>query len=210
MSKPTFRPRRRPDKSTSCFHNKNAKIYGKANAQRGWLCDNNCQSFNSNSKKQVFFEKNPSTEPWCVNSAQADVELVETMSSTSDEPSVVQGNNLFWRCKEVDKTEINTNKESNETEANNEGHGAGQEKQESHMKENSVRFWMKVLTLQKEFTWFEYKYGEGAYCFICKRAGLQSGRVRWIFKPHNLLKNDKAVSSCITETLVDVNKTLTS
>ena len=55
---------------------------------------------------------------------------------------------------------------------------------------------MKVLTLQKEFTWFEYKYGEGAYCFICKRAGLQSGRVRWISKPHNLLKNDKAVSSC--------------
>ena len=55
---------------------------------------------------------------------------------------------------------------------------------------------MKVLTLQKEFTWFEYKYGEGAYCFICRRAGLQSGRVRWISKPHNLLKNDKTVSSC--------------
>ena len=64
------------------------------------------------------------------------------------------------------------------------------------MKENSDGFRMKVLTLQKEFTWFEYRYGEGAYCSICKRARLQLERVRWISKPHNLLKNDKAVSSC--------------
>ena len=118
------------------------------------------------------------------------------MSSTSDEPSVVQGNNLLQGYKDVDKTEINTNKESNEREANNEEHGTGQEKQASHVKENSVRFPMKVLTLQKELRWFEYRYGEGAYCSICKRAGLQSERVRWISKPHNLLKNDKAVSSC--------------
>ena len=62
------------------------------------------------------------------------------------------------------------------------------------MKENSDRFRIKVLTLQKEFTWFECRYGEGAYCSICKRTGLQSERVRWISKPHNLLKNDKAVS----------------
>ena len=55
---------------------------------------------------------------------------------------------------------------------------------------------MKVLTPQKEFTQFEYRYGEGAYCSICKRAGLQSERVRWISKPHNLLKNEKAVSCC--------------
>ena len=62
------------------------------------------------------------------------------------------------------------------------------------MKENSDRFRMKVLTLQKE--WFEYRYGEGAYCSTCKKTGLQSERVRWISKPHNLLKNDKAASSC--------------
>ena len=60
------------------------------------------------------------------------------------------------------------------------------------MKENSDRFRMKVLTVQKEFTWFEYRYG-GVYCSKCKRAGLQSERVRWISKPHNLLKNDEAV-----------------
>ena len=80
----------------------------------------------------------------------------------------------------LDKTETKTNKESNETKANNEEQGAGQEKQASHMKEKSDRFRMKVLTLQKEFTWFEYRYGEGAYCSICKKAGLQSERIRWI------------------------------
>ena len=69
------------------------------------------------------------------------------MSSTSDEGSVVQGNNLLQGYKEVDNTEININKESNEREANNEEHGVGQEKQASHMKENSFRFRMKVLTL---------------------------------------------------------------
>ena len=55
---------------------------------------------------------------------------------------------------------------------------------------------MKVLTLQKGFTWFEYRHGKGAYCSICKTARLQSEQVHWISKPHNLLKNDKAVSSC--------------
>ena len=69
------------------------------------------------------------------------------MPSTSDECSVVQGNNLLQGYKEVDNTEINTNKESNKMEANNEEHRAGQEKQASHMKENSSRFQMKVLTL---------------------------------------------------------------
>ena len=95
------------------------------------------------------------------------------MSSTSDEPSVVQGNNLFQGNKEVDKTETNTNKENNKTEANTEEHGAGQEKQVSHIKENSSKFQMKVLTVEKEFTWFECRYGEGAYCSICKTVGLQ-------------------------------------
>ena len=105
---------------------------------------------------------------------QADVELVEKMSSTSQEPSVVQGNNLLQGNKEVDNTETDTNKERNETETNTEEHGAGQEKQANHTKKTSVRFRMKVLALQKEFTWFEYRYGEGAYCSICKTAGLQS------------------------------------
>ena len=115
------------------------------------------------------------------------------MSSTSDEPAVFEGNNLLQGYKEADKTKTNTNKESNETEANTEEQRAGQEKQASHMKQNSNRFQMKVLTLQKVFTWFEYSYGEGAYCSICKRAGLQSEHVCWISKPHNLLKNDKVV-----------------
>ena len=88
------------------------------------------------------------------------------MSSTSDEPAVVQGNNLLQGYKEADKTKANTNKESNETEANTEEQGTGQEKQASHMKQNSNRFRMKVFTLQKEFTWLEYSYGEGAYCSI--------------------------------------------
>ena len=197
MTKPTFRLRGRPGKSTSCSHNKNAKIYGMINAQRGQLSDNNRQGFNSNWKITSFFsKKNVSTEPKCVDSAQYDVELVEMMSSTSDEPSVVQGNNLFQGNKEVDKTETNTNKENNKTEANTEEHGAGQEKQVSHIKENSSKFQMKVLTVQKEFTWFECRYGEGAYCSICKTVGLQLEWVRWVSKPHNLLKNDKAVSSC--------------
>ena len=65
---------------------------------------------------------------------------METMSSTSDEPSVVQRNNLFRGYKVVGKRKRNTNKESNETEANTEEHGTGQEKQASHMKENSGRF----------------------------------------------------------------------
>ena len=78
------------------------------------------------------------------------------MSSTSDEPSVVQGNNLLLGNKEVDKTETNTNEESNEMEAITEEYRAGQEKQASYMKEN-VRFRMKVLTLQKVFTRFEYR-----------------------------------------------------
>ena len=74
---------------------------------------------------------------------------METMSCASDEPSVVRGNDLLQGSKEVNKTETNRNKESNETEANIEELGAGQEKQGSHMKGNSVRFLMKVLTLQK-------------------------------------------------------------
>ena len=60
---------------------------------------------------------------------------MEMMSSTSDEPSVVQGNNLLQGYKQVDKTETNTNKESNETEANTEEQGAGKEKQASHIYE---------------------------------------------------------------------------
>ena len=55
MTKRTFRPRGRPDNSTSCFNNKNAKTYRETNAQRGQLSDNNCQSFNSNSKITRFF-----------------------------------------------------------------------------------------------------------------------------------------------------------
>ena len=39
MIKPTFRPRGRPDKSTTCSHNKNAKTYEKTNAQRGRVSD---------------------------------------------------------------------------------------------------------------------------------------------------------------------------
>lgn len=96
MTKSTFRLRGRPDKSTSCSHNKNANTYGITNAQRGRLSDNNYRSFNSNSNITSFFSKiNASTEPECVNSVQADIELVEIMSSTSFEPSVVQENNLL-------------------------------------------------------------------------------------------------------------------
>ena len=90
------------------------------------------------------------------------------MSSTSDEPAVVQGNNLLQGYKEADKTKTNTNKESNETEANTEEQRAGQEKQASHVKQNSNRFQMKVLTLQKVFTWFEYSYAEGATVLYVK------------------------------------------
>ena len=105
MTKPTFRLRERPDKSTSCSHNKNAKII----------------QFNSNSKS--FFSKkkklqNASTEPECVNSAQVGVELLEMTSSTSDDPSIVQGINLLQGNTDVDKTDTNSNKESNETEGN--------------------------------------------------------------------------------------------
>ena len=39
------------------------------------------------------------------------------------------------------------------------------------MKGYSVRFQMKVLILQKEFTWFEYIYEEGTYYSSCKTAG---------------------------------------
>ena len=33
MTKPTFKPRERSEKSTSCSHNKNTKIYGTTNTQ---------------------------------------------------------------------------------------------------------------------------------------------------------------------------------
>ena len=41
MTKPTFTPSGRPDKSTICSHNKNAygKTYGKTNAQSGRVSD---------------------------------------------------------------------------------------------------------------------------------------------------------------------------
>ena len=55
MTKPTFRPSGRPGKSTSCSHNKNAKIYGMTNAQRGRLSNNSFQGFNSNSKITISF-----------------------------------------------------------------------------------------------------------------------------------------------------------
>ena len=54
---------------------------------------------------------------------------------------------------------------------------------------------MKVLTLQKEVTWFQYRHRDD-YCSICKTVGLQTEWGSWISKPHDLLKNDKAVSSC--------------
>ena len=60
------------------------------------------------------------------------------------------------------------------------------------MKETSVRLQLKVLPLQKEFTWFEYRHGEGSYCCIYKIAKPQSEWVCWTSKPHNLLR---AVSS---------------
>ena len=60
------------------------------------------------------------------------------MSSTSDEPTIVQGNNLLQGYKEVDKRKTNTNKESNETEGNTEEHGAGQEKTS---KSYEIKFW---------------------------------------------------------------------
>ena len=62
----------------------------------------NCQSFISNSEITSFSsKKNPSTEPYCVNSAQANVELVKTMSATFNEPSVVHGNNLLQGYKRL-------------------------------------------------------------------------------------------------------------
>ena len=39
VTKPTFRPSGRPDKSTICSHSKNAETYWKTNAQRGWVSD---------------------------------------------------------------------------------------------------------------------------------------------------------------------------
>ena len=69
MTKPTFKPRGRPD-------NKNVKTYETTNTQRGPISANNCQGFNSNSKRtSIFSKKSASTEPECVNSANADLEL---------------------------------------------------------------------------------------------------------------------------------------
>ena len=60
------------------------------------------------------------------------------MSSTSHEPTVVQGNNLLQGYKDVDKRKTNKNKESNETEGNTEENGAGQEKTS---KSYEIKFW---------------------------------------------------------------------
>ena len=88
-------------------------------------------------KNNKFFSKiNASTEPECVNSCRADVEHTETMSPTSYEPSIGQGNNLYTSRKQRGWYDRNKHKESNKMEANTEEHKAGQEKQESHMKEN--------------------------------------------------------------------------
>ena len=47
MTNRTFGPRGRPDKSTSCSHNKIEKTYGTINTQKGQLSDSNCQGFKS-------------------------------------------------------------------------------------------------------------------------------------------------------------------
>ena len=111
MTKPIFRLRGRSDKSVSFPTIRMQRHIGQHSG------------FQFKHKNKFFFKKNASAELECVNSVQADVELVESISSTSDEPSMLQGN------KKVDKTETNTNKESNKMEANTEDHGAGQEKQ---------------------------------------------------------------------------------
>ena len=139
MTKPTFKLKGRPYKSTSCSHNKNGKTYGTTNAQRGPLSANDCHGFNSNSKMpRIFSNKSASKESKCVNSAHAGVVLGETMPSTSGEPSVIQGNNLLQGNKEVDETETHTNKEGEEREANTDEHKAGKKKKTRRKHETSI------------------------------------------------------------------------
>ena len=210
-TKPTFRPRGRPGKSTSCSHDKNAKTYGTTNTQRGRLSDN-CQGFNSNSKiTSFFFNKNALTEPECVNSAHADVELVEMMSSTSDDPSVVQGNNLLQGNKEVDKTETNTNKESNKMEANTEEHGTGQEKQAIIWKKTpSGSEWKFLLSKKNSQSLRTDMEKVPAYCSILKQQGCNRSKYDGFLNPITSWKMTKLYHlASIMKTLLDINKTLT-
>ena len=63
--------------------------------------------------------------------------------------------------------------------------------------EDSPKFKQKILLLQKRFEWFEYWFGEGAYCSTCRACALPSEKVKfWASKPHNIIKDDKAHISC--------------
>ena len=63
--------------------------------------------------------------------------------------------------------------------------------------EDSPKFKEKVLLLQKRFEWFEYWFGEGAYCCTCRTCALPSEKVKfWASKPCNIIKDDKACISC--------------
>ena len=63
--------------------------------------------------------------------------------------------------------------------------------------EDSPKFKEKVLLLQKRFEWFEYWFGEGAYCCTCRTCALPSEKVKcWASKPCNIIKDDKARISC--------------
>ena len=53
------------------------------------------------------------------------------------------------------------------------------------------------MLLQKRCEWFEYRFGEGAYCSTCRTCALPSEKVKfWASKPHNIIKDDKARISC--------------
>ena len=63
--------------------------------------------------------------------------------------------------------------------------------------EDSPKFKEKILLLQKHFEWFEYRFGEGAYCSTCRTCALPSEEVKfWASKPRNIIKDDKACISC--------------
>ena len=63
--------------------------------------------------------------------------------------------------------------------------------------QSGEQFKEKILLLQKHFEWFEYWFGEGAYCCTCRTCALPSEKVKfWASKPCNIIKDNKARISC--------------
>ena len=96
-------------------------------------------------------------------------------------------------------------------EANNEEHGAGQEKPASHMKENSFRFEWKFLFFKKNSRGLSTDMKKVPTVPYVKEQGCNRSKYIGFLNPITCWKMTKLYHlASITTTLLNVNKTLTS